>query len=87
MSELNPNNETTSWLREQWHKIVAVLLHKFDLGEVVITVEDLGALTQAFAGGGGPAVVAQDTSDGLHVKLVNMREGERIAEAHGGLPS
>ena len=87
MRELNPNHRVTSTLHDQWHALLAVLLHKFrhDLpSEVVITEADVTAFGAAYTGG---AVVAHDKRDGLHLRLVNAAEGERLAREEGGLPA
>lgn len=84
MNELNPNHPVTAGMREQWFKMVAALLHKFDLGEVVISTQDLEELTQMF-GGEMPVVVAHEKGDGLHLKLVPESEGQRLALQARGL--
>lgn len=84
--EANPNHPVTQQMREQWHKIVALLLHKFDLGEVIITTDDLKALMVDYDGG-MPAVVCHDKADGLHLRIVDEAEGLQLAKREGGLPS
>lgn len=85
MSELNPNHPVTASVHDHWHKVVALLLHKFDLGEVVITASDLDDLAREFAGG-MPAVLIHDKADGMHLKIVTEAEAMALAREHGGLP-
>lgn len=84
-SELNPNHPVTAAIRELWYKMVAAILHKYDLGEVVITSDDLQALTEMF-GGELPVVVANSKEDGLHLQLVPESIGRRLALEARGLP-
>jgi hypothetical protein len=81
MNELNPNHPVTAAVHDHWHKIVALLIAKFDLGHVVITQADLAKLDQ------GSAVVIKEQRDGLHVWMVNEGEAERLARQEGGLPA
>jgi hypothetical protein len=85
MSELNPNHPVTNAIRELWYKMAAVMLHKYDLGEVVITSKDLDQLTQVF-GGELPVVAVIAKDDGLHLKLVTETEGKRLSLEATGLP-
>jgi hypothetical protein len=81
MSELNPNHPVTAAVHDHWHKIVALLIVKYDLGHVVITEDDLSRMQE------GSAVVIKEQRDGLHVWMVNETEGERLAREEGGLPA
>ncbi len=83
MSELNPNHEVTQAVREQWHKIAALLILKFDLGRVVITEADLVKFGNI---PGGANIVIKDQKDGIHIWLVSDEEGARLAKEEGGLP-
>lgn len=82
--ELNPNHPTTSAMREQWHKILAFVIRKYDLGEVVLTAEDIEAASRS---AGGVNVVVFEQPDGLHIKLVDDAEAHRLARKEGGLPT
>lgn len=86
MSEINPNHPVTSAVHDHWHKIVAILMHKFELGEVVITGSDLESLRHAYPVG-MPSVLLHDKADGMHIKIVTEEEARRLAAVEGGLPS
>lgn len=73
--ELNPDNPTTQTLRTEWHKVLALVLHKLNVDHVVIRLSDLERL----AATPDVCVVAHDRSDGLHIHLTTMAEGERLA--------
>lgn len=82
--EVNPENATTQKLREQWPKIVALLLHKYRLAlgdDVTITGDDIRAMEQAYAGRGLPSVMADDNATGLHLRVVDEAEARRLADA------
>ncbi len=81
MSELNPNHPTTQAISDHWHKIAAILLHKLGHTDVCITPADLEAMDQ------NTCIVIQELDDGLHVRLVDMAEGQRLAREQGGLPT
>jgi hypothetical protein len=86
--ELNPNHRVTAALHDQWHVIMAVLLHKHrhDLPrDVVITPDDIVRFQRAYPGHG--AVVAHDKKDGLHLRLVQQDEANTLAASEGGLPT
>lgn len=84
MEELNPNHPVTARMRDEWHKVVALLLHKYELGHVVLTGEDV----QRFGAEHPDSVVMLfDRDDGIHLKIITRAEGERLAAEHGGLPS
>ncbi len=84
--ELNPNHEVTTTIRDHWHKIALLLMYKSGDFHAVITTEDLEALAGIFPGD-MPAITICEKDDGLHVMLVPLKEGERLAREHGGLPS
>lgn len=76
--ELNPDHPVTKGLRDQWYKMLAIILwkHRHDLGdEVVISLEDL----REFAESGHTTIVADDKRDGVHVFLVNDEEAIKLA--------
>jgi len=79
--EFNPNHAVTGAAREQWHKIAALLLHKFDLGLVTFTAADIEAFAREQHN-----IVIKSAADGLHVWLVNDAEAQRLARDEGGLP-
>lgn len=79
--ELNPNHKVTAGLRDEWHKIVAIALHKQGIKELVITWDDI----LAFSGNTKHnTIVAQEKADGLHIYLTGEAEAlELIAKAGG----
>lgn len=79
MSKPLPVVVTADW-DGNWHKVVALFLHKFrkELGpEVVITTEDIAALGAML---GGPNVLVRSTSDALYVRLVSDEELKDVAK-------
>lgn len=78
MNELNPNHPVTSAMRDQWHKLAAILMHKHGLTHVVITSEDMESM------GSEMCVMVQASADGIHLRLITMAEGERLAREQGG---
>lgn len=79
--ELNPNHPVTSAMNNQWHKIVAVLLHKFGVSRVEITPQDL----EAFSNSGLGAVTVRIENEVIELNLITFEEGERLARIEGGL--
>ncbi len=79
--ELNPNHPMTRTVHDHWHKIAALLMAKFNQSHVVITMADVLAMDD-----GANAVTIQELPDGIHIRLVSMEEGERLARKEGGLP-
>lgn len=83
MAEINPNNAHLQAMREQWQKIVAILLHKFSPGrEVIINAADIKALS-TISPGETPTVVSFEQRDGIHLRLVGEREGKKLAARFG----
>lgn len=82
--ELNPNHPTTTVVREQWHKLCALLMAKLGTDHVVITAADIDRLVRE---GGGRAIVVQELADGLHLRMVDPAEADRLARVHGGRPT
>lgn len=79
--QLNPNHPVALMTRDSWHKIVAVLMLKFDLEEIEITEADVSALGDA-----EKAVVA-DCRDGKFViRILRMEDALALAKHEGGLP-
>jgi len=81
--EVNPNHPVTAAVHDHWHKIVALLMHKFELGHVVITGQDLAAFEREYP---NHAIMIHDKRDGIHLRMVSMEEADRLAREHGGLP-
>lgn len=82
--ELNPNHKTTEAMHEQWHKICAILMHKFDLKHVCITSADI---ERSLKDQNGLFITMQELPDGLHLKMVTEEEAIRLAKKEGGLPN
>lgn len=81
--ELNPDHPVTHGMREQWHKLLAILLYKYrDVlpRDVVLTSDDIRAIEQFDP---QACVVAHDKADGLHLRVVTRREGEYLAAEFG----
>lgn len=81
--ELNPNHPVTTELRHEWHKLLAIAMHKLGLREIIITPADIEALSLL---ADGINVVAHAHADCIEIKLVGDAEAERLARKHGGLP-
>jgi hypothetical protein len=85
VSEVNPNHPVTASLHDYWHKIVAVILHKLEIKEVVITAQDVVNLQLSYLDD-IPSVLAHDQADGIHIRIVSGTEAQRLAKKEGGLP-
>lgn len=83
MSEKNPNHPVTRAMREQWHKIAAILVHKTGRTEAVISPRDI----EEFIVSGCTNVTIRELPDGIHVRLVSDEEAARLAKKEGGLPA
>lgn len=81
MHEINPDHPVASGLREQWHTVAAILIRRLQrataIDEVVITQQEVDAFLQEHPA--GSTIVANDTADGLHLRIVTEEEGQRIA--------
>ena len=80
--ELNPNNPTTAAVRDQWHKLCAILILKGNVREVEITTADVARLEKERL-----SIVADCRGGKLVLRLVDEKEGERLARQEGGLPA
>lgn len=83
MSEINPNHPVTQEVREIWHKIAALMLHKSGKKEMTITIADLQAWERDYPNG---AVVIKANNFDFRLWLVTAEEGEKLAREEGGLP-
>ena len=64
----------------QWHKIVALLVRKFDLGHVVLGKDDIKALGDQQRAD-GVVVMMEEADDGIHIYLLNHADAKaRAAE-------
>lgn len=73
--EINPDHPVTKAIHNDWHKIVALLLHKFGVKEIIITSSDINRLMAAFPD--MPTVTLRSHGEQLIVKLVSLAEGQR----------
>jgi len=82
--ELNPNHPMTSGMREQWHKIVAVMLFKSagKTASIKIYPGDLERLNQASV-----SVAIKEENGYIRIWLVDEKEAKRLAKQEGGLPA
>lgn len=77
-----PHHPIVKATADQWHKIAAILMHKFKTDHEVITVEDLRGLED-----GTKTIVIQELSDGLHIRFVDNETANRILrQAQAGGP-
>lgn len=72
MTELNPDHPTTKKVHDLWHKLLGVALIKLEQQHIVLNAEDIERVE-------GMAVIVQELDDGLHIRVVTMAEGERLA--------
>lgn len=82
MSEINPNHPVTNEVREQWHKFCAILMFKFGVKEVEITISDL----EAFQKQDHTSIAVKPENDTISLILLTNEEAKRLAEKAGGLP-
>lgn len=78
--ELNPGHPVTISLRDQWHKVLAVLMRKTAVEHFVISGEDIDLI------GDGYCVVGHHKADGLHIYIVDAATARELAKT-GGVPS
>ena len=83
MNEFNPNHPVTIKMRDQWHKIAAIMLFKSGKDTMTITMGDLEAWEILYPGG---AIVIEDKKEGLVLRIVDERKAEEIVRKEGGLP-
>ena len=79
--ELNPNHPVTSTLHDHWHTVALMIMRKFGVDEIVIKDYDVQSIES-----NSLAITVRELPDGLHVKIVSMEEGLRLARKEGGLP-
>ncbi len=84
-SEKNPNHAATVAVREQWHKIAALLVAKFGKREVTISVQEID---RAMSDPAGINITVRFSDErGIILKLVDDAEADRLANEEGGLPA
>lgn len=85
MHEMNPNHPVVIEMREQWHKLCAIMLHRFGRSDAEITAEDIQRFTDDLGPEG--AIVCDTRGGRLVLRLVNGEQAKRLAREAGGLPS
>ena len=81
--ELNPNHGVTSEMRDQYHKLLAIIVGLGYGGATTITVADLERFTEQWP---DAAIIVHSHADCIELRLVTREEGDQIAREHGGLP-
>ncbi|TAL43980.1 MAG: hypothetical protein EPN91_05285 [Salinibacterium sp.] len=82
--EVNPHHPVTMGLHAEWHKLLAIVMWKLNVREIVLTEADIRGFVAHLPD--GSAVLAHDKRDGLHLRLIDACEAERLAREEG-LPS
>lgn len=83
MSEVNPNHPVTQSMRDQWHKIVVLLMQKMGVTETVIPMQEL----VTFESSSHRFITIQfDDSKGIMLKLLTEKEAMELAAKAGGMP-
>lgn len=78
--DLPKMSDTAYRLESQWHKICAVLIHKYGGKDSVvrINVSDIEAIHAVL--GEDPVIVSIDTAEGMQLRLLSRKDGEKLAE-------
>lgn len=79
--EINPNHPMTKFAREQWHKIAALLMMELGKDSIEITEAMIARI------GSDRAIALDERGGKLFVRLVSIKEAERLAREAGGLPA
>ena len=74
--ELNPNHPVTKEMRDHWHKIAAILMVKFKVTSVEITIKDIENLMNC----GTSNIVFKPDGDILRVWLVDDITALKLSE-------
>lgn len=84
INELNPNHPVTQFSRDQWVKIVALLMIMDNKTSIKIP---RSVIDKAFIRSGQLNVTIQfNDREGILLRLVGNEEAERLAKEEGGLP-
>ena len=73
---INPEHPVVKGLEEQWHKLLAIVLIKLNVSEVVITSKDVLALESKFPGQMA-CILAHDKKDGIHLSVISESEARK----------
>jgi hypothetical protein len=74
--ELNPDHPVTKELHDQWHKMLALVLVKLGIKEIVLREKDV---QRGLNLEGGLNVVCRAHPDALRITLVSDEEAQRLA--------
>lgn len=75
--EVNPEHPVVQLLHDKWHVVVAIIIHKLKLPEILITEADVDAYERDHA---DDSVMARDAEDGLHLMMVTAAQAEKLAK-------
>ena len=75
----NPNHPMVRATNDSWHKIVALLMQKQGLTEVIISGRDVANLAKRAL-----CIVVSEDQRGIVLSLVSDAEGQKLAAKHGG---
>lgn len=76
--ELNPRHPVTKAARDQWHKLLAIVMHKYKIPHVMLTIEDIKAVDI------GLNITVQERDNAIHLRLVDDKTAAKLAKEHGG---
>jgi hypothetical protein len=76
IDEINPDHPVLGKMRDHYHKLLAVVIHKYKLGEVVITSQDLINLEMSFPTG-MPCILVHDKKDGIYLSIITEEEARK----------
>jgi hypothetical protein len=80
--EINPNHPVTAEVRDQWHKLVAILMVHFGIKEFVITEGIINAMPRDLA----VVFDSRKLRGDAVLRLVSMKDAMDMAKKEGGLP-
>ena len=75
----NPNHPMVRATNDSWHKIVALLMQKQGLTEVIISGRDVAHLSKKAL-----CIVVSEDQRGIVLRLVSDAEGQKLAAKQGG---
>lgn len=75
----NPNHHMVRATNDSWHKIVALLMQKQGLTEVIISGRDVANLSKKAL-----CIVVSEDQRGIVLRLVSDAEGQKLAAKQGG---
>lgn len=70
--EINPDHPVTAAMRGQWHKILGYMMHKMNVKDFTITVDDIQEV------GNDLCVMVHEKRNELHVSLITRQEAEQM---------